>query len=205
MYSDIPKKYKFFLDADFFISDRCCSVMKKNPIHKYNKETGRMPITAQMADESRLRERAWLKNGCNAFEAKHPISNPMSFWTEQDVYQYIKANNLPICSIYGDIVEEQNGEGIEGQMRFDDLTPDLWTDRLETPKLKTTGMCRTGCMFCGYGCHLEKEGEGRFERMKETHPKQYEWIMKPWNDGGLGYRDIIGWINEHGEEMNIKI
>ena len=39
--------------------------------------------------------------------------------------------------------------------------------------------------------------------MKETHPKQYNYIMKPVSDGGLGYKEIIDWINEHGN-MNIK-
>lgn len=33
--------------------------------------------------ERHLREQQWLKNGCNGFEMKSPISNPMSFWTEQ--------------------------------------------------------------------------------------------------------------------------
>jgi hypothetical protein len=57
-------------------------------------------------------------------------------------------------------------------------------------------------MFCGYGCHLEK-GEGRFERMKKTHPKQYDYIMRPWEQGGLNYKEVIDWINEHGN-LNIK-
>ena len=58
-------------------------------------------------------------------------------------------------------------------------------------------------MFCGFGCHLEKPGAGRFERMKETHPKQYEYLMKPKEEGGLGYKEIIDWINEHGN-LNIQ-
>lgn len=181
------------------LSNKCCAVMKKQPMKKYTHETGRKPITAQMASESMARQSQWLKKGCNAFEATHPISNPMAFWTEQDVLEYIKKYDIPICSVYGDIVEDtSNTDTIEGQMRFDDLSSDLWSDELEQPKLKTTGCDRTGCMFCGYGCHLEK-GEGRFERMKQTHPKQYEWIMKPWDEGGLGYKDVIDWINEHGD------
>ena len=146
----------------------------------------------------------WLENGCNGFDLKMPISNPMAFWTEQDVLEYIKINNLPICSVYGEIVTDFDAtDDIEGQMRFDDLTPDLWSDELEQPKLKTTGCDRTGCMFCGFGCHLDREGEGRFERMKFTHPRQYEWIMKPWKEGGLGYKEVIDWINEHGN-LDIK-
>lgn len=58
-------------------------------------------------------------------------------------------------------------------------------------------------VFCGFGCHLEKEGNGRFELMKLTHPKQYEYIMKPWCEGGLDYKNVIDWLNEHGD-MNIK-
>lgn len=54
------------------------------------------------------------------------------------------------------------------------------------------------------GCHLEKPGEGRFLKMKETHPKQYDYIMRPTEQGGLGYKEIIDWINEHGG-FNIEL
>lgn len=186
------KKYKFFLDAPFEISASCCRVMKKSPVHAFGRKTGRKPITAQMASESRLRTSQWLKNGCNGFEMKSPISNPMSFWTEQDVLLYIKENNLPICSVYGEIVEV---EGKSVNVKDDDLKELFDLDR---PFLETTGCNRTGCMFCGYGCHLERPGEGRFLKMKETHPKQYDYIMRPSSEGGLNYKEVIDWINEHG-------
>lgn len=188
-------RYKFLLDAPFEVSNKCCNIMKKGIVKKYAKETGRVGITGQMASESMLRKANWIKYGCNMFEAKTPISNPMSFWTEQDVLQYIKENDIEICSVYGDIVVD---EEVDGQMRI----TDFGMNEVEKPKYKTTGCNRTGCMFCGFGCHLEKEGEGRFERMKVTHPKQYEWIMKPWDEGGLGYKEVIDWINEHG---NLRI
>ena len=191
-------KYKFFLEAPFEISNRCCNVMKKTPAHDYGKKTGRKPMLAMMAEESRLRAQKWLQNGCNGFEMKSPISTPLAFWTEQDVLRYIRETNLPICSVYGDIVPDYDKtEEMEGQMDFADLG--LIKDNR---KLKTTGCNRTGCMFCGYGCHIEKS-PNRFEQMKETHPKQYEYIMKPVSEGGLGYKEIIDWINEHGN-MNIK-
>ena len=185
------EKYKFFLEAPFEISNKCCNVMKKDPAHKYAKETGRMPITAQMASESRLRTQKWLQNGCNAFDAKNPVSNPMSFWTDQDVLLYIKENHLPICSVYGEIIEDGQ---LQGQMcLFEDGTGGTLT---------TSGCKRTGCMFCGFGCHLENS-PNRFERMKETHPKQYDYIMRPKEQGGLNYKEVIDWINDHGN-MDIK-
>ena len=190
------ERYKFFLDAPFEISNRCCNVMKKQPAHTYGKETGRVPILATMTEESRLRTQKWLQNGCNAFEAKHPTSAPMSFWTNNDVLQYIKDNNIEICSVYGEIVPDYCGEQIDGQMDFCDLG--LAED---TRKLKTTKCDRTGCMFCMFGCVAEKES--RLVRLKETHPKQYEFIMKPKEKGGLGYKEVIDWINEHGN-LNIK-
>lgn len=194
-YSDIPQKYKFLLSAPFYISNRCCDVMKKTPVHMYEKRTGRHPITAQMTEESKMRERQWLDNGCNGFQLNHPISNPMSFWTEQDILHYIKQNNIEICSVYGDIVPVQEDSK---QISFEDIgaIPD-------NRKLKTTGMRRTGCMFCGFGCHLEQEGEERFRKIKETHPNLYEWIMKPKSKGGLGFKEIIDWLNENGD-LNIR-
>ena len=192
------EKYKFFLEAPFEISNKCCNVMKKEPVHRFAKETGKMPITAQMASESRLRTQKWLQNGCNAFEAKNPISNPMSFWTEQDVLLYIKTRNLPICSVYGEVVQDFEAEGqLEGQM---DLADYGLFDK-EVPLLKTTGCDRTGCVLCGFGCHLEKS-PNRFEMLKQTHPKFYNLLFLIKNNG-ITYAEAIDWINEHGN-MNIK-
>ena len=78
-------KYKPLLDMDFMCSKRCCDIMKKEPAHRYSKESGKVAITAQMASESALRTQKWLQHGCNAFDNGNPVSNPMSFWTEQDV------------------------------------------------------------------------------------------------------------------------
>lgn len=185
-------KWKFMLQAPFTIGNGCCRVMKKTPLHKYSKDTGRKPITAQMASESRLRTAEWVVNGCNAFDARFPVSNPMAFWVEQDVLLYCKLNNINICSVYGDIVTE-NGKEIDLTNYVDKGSSDQ-----NRPRFKTTLRSRTGCMFCGYGCHLEKAGMGRFEKLKETHPKQYDYIMRPKEQGGLNYKEIIDWMNENG-------
>ena len=118
--------------------------MKKRPIHRYTKENGVVQITGTMACESMRRESTYLKYGCNAFNKGEPTSQPLSFWTERDVLQYLRMTGIPYASIYGDIVEK-NG------------------------KLVTTGAQRTGCMFCMFGAHLEKK-PNRFQRMALTHP-----------------------------------
>lgn len=189
------EKYKFFLEAPFEISSKCCDVMKKKPIKQYAKETGRQPITAQMAEESRLRMQKWLQHGCNAFEAKNPISNPMSFWTEQDVLRYIKDHKLPICSVYGSVVEDYDKTDIiPGQTTLPGYEDEI--------PLKTTGCSRTGCMLCGFGCHLEKE-PNRFQQLKKTHPDMYK-LLDLMKNNGVTMREAIEWINDHGN-MNIKL
>ena len=191
------EKYKFLLNAPFDICNKCCYVMKKAPSYKYSKDTGRVPLSGQMANESRLRRQKWIQHGCNLFNSNHPISNPLSFWTEQDILKYIKERSLKICSVYGDIIADDS-EQLSGQLDFADLglTPD-------NRRLKTTGCSRTGCMFCGFGCHLEPEGYGRFERMRETHPQIYDYIMRSKDKGGLNYKEVIDWINNNSD-LNIR-
>lgn len=191
-------KYRPLMDVDFQISDMCCDVMKKSPSYIYQRKTGKKPILATMTQESMLREKSWMKNGCNAFDAKHPQSAPMSFWTEQDVLQYIKQYNIPIAPVYGDVVYADDPD----QLRIDDCGG----------KLTTTGCSRTGCIFCAFGCHLEKE-PNRFRLLKETHPRQYEYCLNGgeyvdgvWqpNKDGLGMRHVFDELNKIYGEGFIK-
>ena len=192
-------KYNFLCDAPFFVGDQCCNVMKKKPAKKYAKETGRKALLGTMAHESNLRYAQWLKHGCNAFEISNPSSAPLSFWTEQDILHYIKKYDVPYCSVYGDIVIDLQDDALDNQINIIDYLGDYEP----TDKLKTTGCNRTGCIFCMFGCHLEKE-PNRFQRLKETHPRQYEYCIgggemvdgkwQPNKQGlGLGYvLDYIG-------------
>lgn len=96
----IAEKWKFLVNAPFKISDECCDIMKKQPFQKYEKETGRKPYIGIMASESNLRIKLYLKDECNAFHSKHPKSRPMMFWTDEDVWEYIKRFNVPYCKLY---------------------------------------------------------------------------------------------------------
>ena len=64
--------------------------------------------------------------------------------------EYIKKYNLPYAPVYGEIIQDDKG------------------------KWQTTKCNRTGCVFCMYGCHLEKE-PNRFQNLKITHPKLWQY------------------------------
>jgi len=96
----ISEKWKYMLQAPFKISDRCCEYMKKKPFKKYEKETNRKPIIGIMAEESSLRKSSYRKYGCNIYDTKRPQSRPLIFWTEKDIWEYIKQNNIEYSKIY---------------------------------------------------------------------------------------------------------
>ena len=200
-------------DTQFMISDLCCDVMKKAPMQQFQKQYKLYPYVGTLAEESRLRTQAWVKHGCNAFEGTYKTSQPMSFWMEQDVLNYILQEGLEIASVYGKIVATDK-DGFEY-----DAIPGIGCN------LKCTGCHRTGCIFCGFGVHLEK-GETRFQRLAKTHPKQYDYCMgggqwvdnpkydpsapeyegkwKNWNPKkiwvpskeGLGFREVFNQANQ---------
>lgn len=177
-------KWEYLIDSDVLISDQCCDVMKKAPAKLYSKQTGRKAILGSMATESALRYKTWLQNGCNGFNSRIPSSQPLSFWTEQDILEYIDTYKIPYChEIYGEIIHDENG-------------------------YHTTGASRTGCIFCGFGCHLEKE-PNRFQELKKTHPKQWNYcinggeydengVWKPSKDG-LGMCKVLDYIGVNYE------
>lgn len=143
------KRWQFLVDSPFKISDKCCDVMKKKPFHDYMKRHGGGMLVGTMTCESSLRKQAWFKTGCNAFKLDKGM--PLSFWTEEDILQYILDEELQIPTVYGDIVKVGD-------------------------KLITTGEKRTGCMFCPIGAHLDKF-PNKFQRMAKNHPKIYDYCI----------------------------
>ena len=181
------EKYYGLINTDFKISHKCCDIIKKSPAHSI----GKVPFLGTQAAESRLRTKSWLKNGCNVFEGSYPYSAPLSFWTTQDILRYIQTNCLSISSVYGHIDAKNDQISI-----FDYLEGDV--------ELCTTGCDRTGCIYCAFGAHKGRD-EGRFKRLKETHPKQWKYcieggayddngVWKP-DNRGLGMRHVFDEIN----------
>lgn len=159
----ISKRWRYLVDAPFEVSEKCCDVMKKRPFKRYERSTGRRPYLGIMAEESSLRRQRYMQTGCNAYEARRQASTPMGFWTEQDVLAYTRARALPLAEVYGEIVDD-GGE------------------------LALTGCKRTGCMFCCFGV-CDEQRPNRFERMRETHPRQYDYCM-----GKLGLAAVLDYM-----------
>lgn len=82
------------------------------------------------------------------------------------------------------------------------LEEDVWkylkTYKVPYSKIYDMGEKRTGCMFCMYGVHLE-EVQNRFQRMKHTHPNQWEYCMTK-----LGLAEVLDYIGvEWGGQMEL--
>lgn len=96
----VSSKWKYLIEAPFKISHKCCMIIKKNPSKLYEKQTGRHAFIGTMAEESSLRKTQYLQYGCNAFDKSRPISTPLGFWKEQDVWDYIHKYNISYSKIY---------------------------------------------------------------------------------------------------------
>lgn len=159
----IRNKWKFLIDAPFDVTERCCDVLKKRPIFKFEKETGLRPIIGTMAEESNQRRIQYIKNGgCNIWTKGKEMCLPLSIFTEDNIWELIGKYKIRICGIYYDQI-------IDGDL--------------------VTGEKRTGCAYCGFGCHLEPPNNNRFHRLYKREPKRYKSMMDK-----LGYRTVLNFI-----------
>ena len=165
----LAEKHRYLLDAKFTISEKCCDELKKKPMKSYEKETGRKPIIATLAAESKMREQSYLIHGCNNYVKE--ASTPMGFWLEQDVLQYILENNIKIADVYGEVKVDKNLDG--------------------STRIYTTGEDRTGCVACILGMENERKLEkNRIQRLYDIEPKKYYYVVDT-----LGFKDVLEFMN----------
>jgi len=164
----VAQRWRFLVNAPFLISDQCCKIMKKDPMSKYEKQTGRAQMVGMMAADSKSREKVYLQTGCNAFDMKRPRSMPLGFWTEQDIILALKVLDIQYASVYGRI----NQDPSSGKLFFD-------------------GVHSTGCIFCCFGVHMET-APNRFQQLRVTHPKLFKFCMKK-----LGLKSVLDYIRDN--------
>lgn len=157
-------------------TEKCCTILKKEPISRLNYPN---IMTGEQAVESRDRENAWLKTGCNyRFSDGSIRSKPLGSVSLDAILWSIKYRDIPICSDYGKI---------EPYMNCDKVC------------YRCTKAQRTGCALCGFGIKFDTE---RFVRLQETEPAKVTFAFKPISQGGLGYKETCEYLNEY---CNTKI
>lgn len=174
----LPVQYRPLLDSPFELSEKCCSILKKVPIKKAEKEMGGLlPVTGEMAMDSRDRMNSYRMTGCNLFDGDRPKSKPLGPMTEEAVLQFIYTRKIPIMPPYGECKCDGCGH------------------------YTLTGEQRTGCKLCGFGLMYDPD---RFIRLYALEPKVVQFAFTSKENGGLGYRELCTFLNEHCG-MNIGI
>ncbi|HBV97760.1 MAG: hypothetical protein JL50_03040 [Peptococcaceae bacterium BICA1-7] len=148
-YYELLKQVKF--------SQACCDILKKEPSERLQVELDVDVIfKGLMAAESRQRQtnfvtRGYLFKSHRDHLGKDPFwhCNPLSIWTDDDIWAYIKRFNVPYSPLY-------------------DMG---WTDGSGTyHKIK-----RNGCMGCGTDLLYPNN---HMAMLRRTHPKQWMYYMR---------------------------
>lgn len=176
----LAKKYLSFINSPIRCTEKCCFYLKKEPLFKYERKTGRHPFLGTMADEKGPREQGYLKTGCNAFSQGK--SMPIGFWTKTDVLIYVLLNDIKIADVYGDIALIKDTKLVPISKK--DVQNLL--SKNEYFSLTTTLEKRTGCVACTYGVQFEDKKNNRFHRLKKINPKYYNFIING------GFIDVDG-------------
>lgn len=78
------------------------------------------------------------------------------------------------------------------------LEEDIWQYikkyNLQYSKIYDMGEKNTGCMFCMFGVHMDKE-ENKFQRMQKTHPKLWDYCINK-----LGCGKVLDYIGVNYEK-----
>ena len=201
VYRDRFSRWRFLVNAPFKISDKCCNILKKTPLINYEKQTNSKPIIGVMATESRNRKNNYLARGCNAFNGSQIQSNPLGFWTEDDILEYLYITKIPYCSIYGDILCSNSSTEYLNLYPEANNTP-LTLKQSKNKAYSCTGVNRTGCMFCLFGLasELKSKKSDRFTRMAKTHPKQYKYCMEV-----LKLQEVIDYVHTNAPKEIIEL
>lgn len=143
------------------ISQACCDILKKEPSEKMQSQLGVDVIfKGLMASESRTRQTNFATRGY-LFESKRdhlPAGdsfwhcNPISIWTDDDIWEYIRRFNVPYSPLY-DIEWREEG----------------YCDG-ECHKIQ-----RNGCMACGTDLLFPNN---HLAALRRTHPKAWKVFME---------------------------
>lgn len=93
-------KYQFTDEFDLKISDKCCYELKKHPIQRYEKESGRnISILGLRMGEGGQRAN---HEGCVVFDSSHELKKfkPLNPCSNEFIEWYLHKRNIKLCSLY---------------------------------------------------------------------------------------------------------
>lgn len=114
----------------------------------------------------------FVKFYCKYIEDKHGITIDLHIVRGEKTF-YLEYYKLPYFKRYGDLLRDE-----------------------KTGLLYLTGEQRTGCKLCLFGCQFKDRGE-QFTRLAETEPQTVEFAMRPKEEKGLGYKEVLDYINQN--------
>mgnify|MGYP003289894822 CR=1 FL=1 len=138
------------------ISQACCHILKKEPSERLQAELKIDVIfKGLMASESHSRKVNFASRGF-IFQSSRPYlatpfyhCNPLSHWTDDDIWQYIRTRSLPYSPLY-------------------DMTYTKSDGTVSTIK-------RNGCI----GCYTDfGRKDSHMYVLRQTHPALWEWVMR---------------------------
>lgn len=147
--------YKLLKRVKF--SQACCDILKKEPSEKLQAELDvDVVFKGLMASESRSRQTNFVTRGYLFESTREHLQgdsfwhcNPMSIWTDDDVWAYIRRFGVPYSTLY--------------DMGYTDAG----------------GVCRkikrNGCMGCGTDLMYPNN---HMSMLRRTHPKQWDAFMR---------------------------
>lgn len=100
-----PKKMKkvrsFLKYKNVKLSSKCCYFLKKKPLKKWQKESGKsVAFMGIRAEESQMRRVVWVRKGCVYKTKEQIVVNPIIFFTEKDIQDYAKKYKIRFADIY---------------------------------------------------------------------------------------------------------
>ncbi|CAA6807585.1 MAG: Unknown protein [uncultured Sulfurovum sp.] len=122
----LSNKWRFLAEQSFDVTEKCCKILKKDPLENWGKSRNLKPIIALMKDESNLRKQLSLY-GKDDGNKIYPFLK--TGWTEEDIFLYADLHNIRFAECYYDRIVD----GVLVKKRD-----------------------RTGCEYCMFGIDQEK-------------------------------------------------
>lgn len=152
---ELKEYYSILRECKF--SQHCCKLLKKDPSEKLQAELDTdVIIKGLMASESHTRMTSISTRGCIFESHRDHITdgpfyhvNPIAFWTDDDIWDYIHKYNLEYSPLY-DITYIAE-DGTEQHIK------------------------RNGCIMCGTDIAYK---DNHLAILRQTHPKAWQTCMK---------------------------